>query len=214
MNPKIDEYIAKAKKWQAEMEELRKIILDCGLTEELKWRAPCYTYKGKNMVMIAPFKDCCALSFIKGVLLADTYNLLVSPGVNSQSVRFAKFTTVADIKKNKVNLKAYIFEAIVAEDAGLKVDFKESTDLVFPEELLDIFAKNRELKKAFEALTPGRQRAYNMHFSAAKQSQTRMSRIENNMPRIIAGKGLNDCVCGLSKRMPYCDGSHKLLEKK
>ncbi len=214
MNPKVDEYIAKAQKWQAEIEALRSLVLDCGLTEELKWRAPCYTFKGVNMVMIAPFKNYCALSFIKGVLLADTHHLLVSPGENSQSVRFAKFVNTADILKQKQNLKAYIYEAIAAEDAGLKVALKENTDLVLPTELIQLFVENPNLKNAFEALTPGRQRAYNIHFTAAKQSQTRTTRIKKCIPKILAGKGFNDCTCGLSKHMPYCDGSHKLMEKK
>lgn len=211
MNPKVDEFIAKAKKWQPEMHALRAILLDCGLEEELKWKQPCYTYKNTNMAIIAAFKDSICLSFLKGVLLNDSENILVSPGENSQSVRFAKFTNAEEIRANKATLTAYLYEAIELEKAGIKVELKKPSDLELVEELEEILAKNKKLKTAFEALTSGRQRAYNLHFSAAKQSTTRISRIEKLTDRILAGYGINDCTCGHSKRKPNCDGSHKYL---
>lgn len=211
MNPKVDQYIAKAKKWQKEMELLRSLMLDCGLTEELKWRVPCYTYQNKNILLIGAFKNYCTLSFFKGVLLNDAENILESPGENSQSVKMMKFTNFKDITPHQARIKAYIFEAIEVEKAGLKVDLKQSTNLIFPEELISMLDQNTALKAAFESLTPGRQRGYNLHFSAPKQSQTRISRIENCMERILSGKGINDCICGHTKRPPSCDGSHKYI---
>ncbi|MEQ6119658.1 DUF1801 domain-containing protein [Reichenbachiella sp. MALMAid0571] len=211
MNPKVDEYLSKAKKWQEEMEALRTILLDCMLTEELKWRVPCYMYKASNIVLIGAFKEYCTLGFFKGVLLNDVDGILVAPGENSQTVRMIKFTNVRQIVEMESILKAYIYEAIEVEKAGLKVDFKESTNLIFPKELLDKLEENPVFKTAFEALTPGRQRAYNLYFSAAKQPETRVSRIEKYTQRILNGKGINDCVCGLSKKQPNCDGSHKHL---
>lgn len=211
MNPKVDEFIRKANAWGSEMEQLRHLALECGLGEELKWKQPCYTYKNKNLLIISAFKDHCVLSFLKGVLLNDAEGLLVKPGENSQSVRFFKFTSAKEIDKKAATIKAYIYEAIEVEKAGLKVDLKESTNLTYSKELQDTLDKNPQFKAAFEALTPGRQRGYNMHFSAAKQSATRITRIESYTERILNGKGIHDCVCGHSKRMPNCDGSHKYL---
>ena len=207
----MDEYLSKASQWQEEMEALRTILLDCGLTEELKWRVPCYMYKASNIVLIGAFKEYCTLSFFKGVLLNDANGILVAPGENSQTVRMIKFTSVKEIIKQESTLKAYIYEAIEVEKAGLKVDFKKSTNLIFPQELQDKLEKDPAFKTAFEALTPGRQRAYNLYFSAAKQSNTRKARIEKYTQRILDGIGINDCICGLSKRKPNCDGSHKQL---
>lgn len=212
MNSKVDLYINKLKNWREETEQLRRIILDCGLTEEFKWRVPCYTFNNNNVVIIGVFKEYCTLSFFKGVLLKDTNGILVAPGENSQSVRMIKFTAVQEIVKMETIIKPYIYEAIEVERAGLKVEFNEKTELKFSEELITKFDKNPALKNAFEALTPGRQRAYNLYFSAPKQSKTRESRIEKYMQRILDGKGINDCVCGLSKRMPSCDGSHKYIK--
>jgi uncharacterized protein YdeI (YjbR/CyaY-like superfamily) len=211
MNPKVDDFILKAEKWQNEMSTLRNIVLECGLAEELKWRQPCYSYNKSNVLIISAFKDHCVLSFLKGVLLKDTEGILVSPGENSQSVKFAKFTSMDQILKLEKTLKAYIFEAIEAEKSGIKIEKPKSTKLTFPEELHAKFNENKAFKVAFESLTPGRQRGYNMFFTAAKQSKTRIDRIEKYRERIMNGKGINDCVCGHSKKMPNCDGSHKYL---
>ncbi len=209
MNPLVDEFLANAEKWQSEMTLLRKIALDCGLTEELKWKQPCYTFNGTNLLIISAFKDHCVMSFLKGILLKDTEQLLVSPGANSQSVKFAKFTSAEQITANELQLKAYIFEAIEIEKVGLKIDKTKSTDFELVSELLQKMSEDATFKNAFEALTVGRQRAYNMFFSDAKQAETRFARIEKYRDRILKGKGMNDCVCGHSKRMPNCDGSHK-----
>ena len=194
------------------MEQLREILLDCQLTEALKWRVPCYTFQNNNIALLGGFKEYCTLSFFKGVLLADTNNILVSPGENSQSVRLIKFTDTKEIMELKPVLKAYIHEAIEVEKAGLKVDFKQKNQLDLVIELQHAMGKDPALKTAFEALTPGRQRAYNLYFSAPKQAKTRTSRIEKYVPKILEGKGFNDCTCGLSKRLPQCDGSHKYIQ--
>jgi uncharacterized protein YdeI (YjbR/CyaY-like superfamily) len=193
------------------MEQLRLLLLDCGLTEEFKWRNPCYSYQGNNVVLIGSFKEYCALSFFKGTLLQDSNGLLSKPGENSQAMRFFKFTNLQEIIEQQSIIKAYIYEAIEIEKAGLRVIFKSNTELELVEELQIALDKNPSLKTAFKALTPGRQRAYNLYFSAPKQSKTRETRIENYIPRILDGKGFNDCICGLSKKMPNCDGSHKYI---
>ena len=192
MNPKVDGYLSKAKKWQEEMEKLRLIILDCQLTEELKWGKPCYTFQQTNIVLIVGFKEYCALIFCKGALLNDTHGLLIKPGENTQAARQIRFTNVREIVEMKSILKGYIFEAIQAEKAGLQVNYKKHTELIFPEEFQNKLDEIPALKTAFEALTPGRQRAYHLYFSAAKQSKTRESRVEKCMPRILQGKGLDD----------------------
>lgn len=209
MNPKVDNYLENLPKWQTELTLLRKLALACGLTEELKWGVPTYTHKGANIILLGNFKENCTISFLKGVLLHDSEKILDKPGENSQSARLIRFTSADEIVSLTPTIKAYIYEAIEVENAGLKVDLKKSTDLVYPEELLIAFAGNSAFKSAFEALTPGRQRAYNLFFSAAKQSKTRESRIEKYTQRILDGIGFNDCTCGLSKRLPSCDGSHK-----
>jgi uncharacterized protein YdeI (YjbR/CyaY-like superfamily) len=209
MNPLVDEFLAKAEKWQSEMTLLRKIALDCGLTEELKWKQPCYTFNGTNILIISAFKDHCVMSFLKGVLLKDFEQILVSPGANSQSVKFAKFMSAEQITANELQLKAYIFEAIEIEKVGLKIDKTKSTDFELVPELIQKMSEDATFENAFNALTVGRQRAYNMFFSDAKQAETRFARIEKYRDRILKGKGMNDCVCGHSKRMPNCDGSHK-----
>ena len=213
MNPKVDEFLSRAKKWQEELEKLRMIILDCGLTEEFKWKQPCYTYQNSNIVLIHGFKEYCALLFLKGVLLNDANGILIQQTENVQSGRQIRFTSLKEIVKMEPILKTYIYEAIEVEKAGLEVNFKTTTEFRIPEEFQKILDDNPDLKTAFESLTPGRQRAYILHFSSPKQSKTRVSRIEKYTQRIFDGKGLNDCVCGLSKRMPSCDGSHKQLEK-
>jgi uncharacterized protein YdeI (YjbR/CyaY-like superfamily) len=211
MNVKVDEFLANAQNWQEEMTLLRNIVLDCGLTEELKWKQPCYTYKDTNILIISSFKSNCVLSFIKGVLLQDAASLLVSPGENSQSVRFMKFTSAEQIKNLQEPIKNYIFEALEIEKAGLKAPSVDNNNLVYPIELQQILNNDSAFKKAFETLTPGRKRAYNMFFTATKQAETRMGRIEKYYQQILSGKGINDCTCGHSKKMPTCDGSHKYL---
>jgi uncharacterized protein YdeI (YjbR/CyaY-like superfamily) len=192
MNPKVDVYLSKAEKWQEELEELRIIILDCGLTEELKWGAPCYTFQKSNIVIIGRLKEYCVLSFFKGALLNDADGILIKPGENTQSARLIPFTNVREIVEMEPILKAYIYEAIEMERVGLKVNFKEKTELKFPEEFQKKLDEIPALKAAFDALTPGRQRAYNLYFSAPKQSKTRESRVEKCMQQILNGKGLND----------------------
>jgi len=192
MNPKVVVYLSKTKKWQEELEKLRMIILDCQLTEELKWGKPCYTFQKSNIVLIIGFKEYCALLFCKGVLLNDANGILIKPGENTQAGRQIRFTNVREIVEMEPILKAYIYEAIELEKAGLKVNFKNNTELIFPEELQNKLDENPALKTAFDALTPGRQRAYNLYFSAPKQSKTRESRVEKCMQQILNGKGLND----------------------
>ncbi|NEU26163.1 hypothetical protein G3M74_08550 [Paenibacillus polymyxa] len=192
MNPKVDAYLDKVKKWQAEMEKLRAIMLDCQLTEELKWGKPCYMFQNSNIAIIQGFKEHCALMFFKGALLKDSNGILIKPGEDTQAGRQIRFTNVEEIVEMETILKAYINEAIEVEKAGLKVDFKKNTELIFPEEFQAKLDENPALKTAFAALTPGRQRAYIMHFSAPKQSKTRESRIEKCMQDILSGKGLND----------------------
>lgn len=192
MNPKVDEFLSKTKKWQEEMEKLRMILLDCNLTEELKWGKPCYTFQGNNIAIIHGFKEYCALLFIKGALLKDTNGILIQQTENVQAGRQVRFTGVQEIVEMEATLKNYIYEAIEVEKAGLEVDFKKNTELIIPEELQNKFDEIPALKTAFEALTPGRQRAYILHFSGPKQSKTRESRIEKCMQQILNGKGLND----------------------
>jgi uncharacterized protein YdeI (YjbR/CyaY-like superfamily) len=211
-DPAVDTFFAKSGKWPTEMALFRSIALECGLTEELKWRQPCYTHKGSNVLLIASFKDFVALSFFKGVLLQDVCGLLVKPGENSQSVRMFRCTSAEEILAARVTLVAYIYEALEVEQQGLKVPKLDGGGGVTAE-LQAVFSKDKQYRKAFEALSPGRQRAYNMHFAAAKQVDTRFARIDKHRNRILSGYGINDCTCGLSKRMPSCDGSHKILAK-
>jgi len=191
-NPDVDFYFTKNENWQEELEELRTIVLDCGLEEVLKWGCPCYTFQEKNIVLIHVFKEYCALLIFKGVLLHDTKGILVQQTQNVQSARQVRFTSVQQIIKQQRTLKAYINEAIEVEKAGLTVDLKAKSKLVFPEEFEKKLKENPRLKTAFSALTPGRQRAYNLYFSAAKQSKTREARIEKHIKQILQGKGLND----------------------
>ena len=192
MSPKVDTYLSKAKKWQAEFEKLRTIILDCGLTEELKWGVPCYTFEKRNIVLIHGFKEYSALLFFKGALLNDAKGILITQTENVQAARQVRFTNVREIVKLKPILKAYIYEAIEVEKAGLKVNLKKTTEFIVPEEFQNRLAEIPGLKTAFAALTPGRQRAYLLYFSAPKQSKTRESRVEKCMQQILNGKGLND----------------------
>jgi uncharacterized protein YdeI (YjbR/CyaY-like superfamily) len=192
MNPKVDEFLNKAKKWQKEMRKLRMIILDCGLIEELKWRQPCYTFQESNIVIIGGFKEYCALMFFKGVLLKDPNNILIRQTENVQASRQIRFINVQEIIEMESILKSYIYEAIEIEKSGLEIDFKETREFVIPEELQRKLNENASLKRAFEALTPGRQRAYILYFSSPKQSKTRESRIKKYVEQILNGKGLND----------------------
>lgn len=191
-NPKVDFYFNKAKKWQTEVEKLRTIILDCGLTETLKWGVPCYTFENHNIVLIHEFKDYCAVLFFKGVLLKDKSGILVQQTKNVQAARQIRFTTASEITKLKTTLTAYIKEAINVEKAGLKVSLKKTTEFTMPEEFQTTLKETPGLKKAFQALTPGRQRGYLLYFSSAKQSKTREARIDKSVLRIFDGKGLDD----------------------
>ncbi len=211
MNQQVDTYLSKVKKWHTELEILRNIILECGLIEELKWGVPCYTFQKNNIILLGEFKEYCVLSFVKGALLSDSEGILVQQTENSQAVRIIKFTNSIEIVGMKAILKAYIYEAIEVEKTGLKVAYKTTAEFAFPEELQNKLDTHPIFKTAFEALTPGRQRGYLLHFAEPKQAKTRESRIENCTQRILSGKGLNDCICGLSKRLPNCDGSHKFI---
>lgn len=192
MNPKVDFYFQKAGQWQDHIELLRKFVLDCGLTEELKWGCPCYTFRDSNVVIIHIFKEYCAMLFPKGVLLKDTDGILIQQTENVQSARQARFTRVDEIVKLEPVLKAYIFEAVEVEKAGLKVPMKKTADFAVPEEFQAKLDALPALKKAFEALTPGRQRGYLFHFSQPKQAKTREARVEKCMEKIMDGKGLED----------------------
>ncbi|WP_154973969.1 YdeI/OmpD-associated family protein [Priestia megaterium] len=192
MHPKVNEFLTKAKKWKEEYETLRKIVLDCELTEDFKWMNPCYTFEKKNIVLIHGFKEYCALLFPKGALLQDSHGILIQQTENVQGARQIRFTNVQEIAEKEAVLKAYIYEAIEVEKAGLKVKVKKPEELIIPEELQHKFDEIPALKTAFTTLTPGRQRAYILHFSAAKQSKTRASRVEKCIPNILNGKGLND----------------------
>lgn len=191
-NPKVDEFLSKAKQWKEEYEKLRNIVLDCELTEEFKWMHPCYTLDKKNIVLIHGFKEYCALLFHKGALLQDAHGILIQQTENVQAARQIRFTNVKEIVEMETILKAYIHEAIEVEKAGLEVNFKKNTEYIIPEEFQKKLDEIPALKIAFEALTPGRQRAYILYFSQPKQSKTRESRIEKYMQQILNGKGLND----------------------
>jgi uncharacterized protein YdeI (YjbR/CyaY-like superfamily) len=191
-NPKVDWFFNKPGKWQEAYERLRTIVLDCGLTEELKWGCPCYTFQKSNIVLIHGFKEYCALLVFKGALLKDPKGILIQQTENVQFARQIRFTSAGEIGKMKTTLKAYIKEAIEVEKSGLKVSFKKTSEFKIPEEFQTKLEKTPDLKRAFKALTPGRQRAYLMHFSQPKQAKTREARIEKHMPRILNGKGLND----------------------
>ncbi len=191
-NPKVDGFLRKAKTWREEYEKLRNIVLDCELNEEFKWMHPCYTFEDKNIVLIHGFKEYCALLFHKGALLQDAHRILIQQTENVQGARQIRFTNVQEIVEMETILKAYIHEAIEVEKAGLEVIYKKTTAYIIPEEFQNKLDAIPALKAAFEALTPGRQRAYILYFSVPKQSKTRESRIEKSMQQILGGKGLND----------------------
>lgn len=192
MNPKVDFYFDKAKKWQEEINKMRKIVLECHLAEELKWGCPCYTYEKKNIVLIHVFKEYCAFLFFKGALMKDKEGILIQQTENVQAARQVRFTNIKEIKKLEATLKAYIYQAIEVEESGAKVEFKKTKEFGMVDEFEKHLNKNTKLKTAFHALTPGRQRGYLLHFSSAKQSKTRESRIEKCIPRNLDGKGLDD----------------------
>jgi len=211
MNKEVDTYITKAKKWQEELKTIRPILLEAGLTEAFKWAAPCYTFNDKNILILAPYKEYFALGFFNGAQLTDPKGLLVKPGDHTRFGRQLRLENTQDIVNKTSIIKKFIKESIRKEElAPLK---SEAAPSIIVEELNTVFKKNAALKKAFESLTPGRQRGYLIFFSAAKQPETRYARIEKYTKQILCGKGITDCTCGLSKRMPTCDGSHRLLNK-
>lgn len=189
-SPEVDTFVRRAAKWRGEIRKLRSILLGCGLDEELKWGKPCYALEGRNIAIVQPFKEHCALMLFKGALLEDTHGLLRSQGANTRSAMRLEFRSEAEIKKTVV--ASYLKQAIAVEKAGLEVDLDAEREPELPEELTRILKKDRKLAKAFRALTPGRQRGYVLHFTGAKQSRTRTARIEKAVPRILAGKGMND----------------------
>lgn len=211
MNRDVTNYINRSKQWKEELQAIREILLETELVEEFKWASPCYTNNNKNIIILAPFKEYFALGFFNGVHLTDPKGLLVKPGEHTRVGRQLRLENVADIVKKKSTIKKFIKESISAE--AFTPSKPEAAPAIVVEELNVIFKKNAALKKAFESLTPGRQRGYLIFFSGAKQSETRIARIEKYTHKILCGKGLTDCTCGLSKRMPACDGSHKLLNK-
>ena len=192
MNPEVDYFFTKAQKWQKEFQLLREIVLGCHLVEELKWGHPCYTFEKRNIVLIHGFKDYCALLIFKGALLKDKKGILIRQTENVQAARQIRFTSVREIVKLKPTLKTYIYEAIKVEEAGLKVPVKITSEYAVPDEFQVKLNKNRKLRAAFDALTPGRQRGYILFFSSAKQSKTREARVEKSIPQILEGRGLND----------------------
>lgn len=192
MNSKVDFYFTKEKKWQKEIELLRELALECGLDEVLKWGCPCYVYEDGNVILIHTFKEYCGLLFFKGALLKDPKNILIQQTENVQAARQMRFTSAQEITKLKTAIKSYIKEAIAAEKAGLKVELKKTSEFTMVDEFKQVLKEDAALTKAFKALTPGRQRAYLLFFSSAKQSKTREARIEKSIPDILEGKGLND----------------------
>lgn len=192
MNPKVDFYFDKVQQWQEEIKQMRNIVLDCHLSEELKWGCPCYTFEGKNIVLIHVFKEYCAFLFFKGALLKDPKGILIQQTEQVQAARQVRFRSVPEITRLKATLNKYIFEAVAVEEAGLKVPLKKTAAYTVPEEFQKELNRMPALKTAFHALTPGRQRAYLLHFSQPKQSKTRASRVEKYIPQILGGNGLND----------------------
>ena len=209
-NPKVDEFIQSADKWSAEMAFLRRILLDCLLVETYKWQTPVYMVGSKNSIAISSLKEHCALNFFNGALLQDEEGILIKPGEHTQLGRWMKFSSVEEILAKEDLIKAYVLEAIEVHKMGIKLD--KPSEIPYPEELTAIFDKKPAMKMAFEKLTPGRQRAYLRFFTDGKQSETRNLRIEKNEKYILKGIGLTDCICGLTKRKPSCDGSHRAIE--
>lgn len=192
MNPKVDWYFSKNEKWQKEINKLRAIVLGCDLVEELKWGCPCYTYEKKNIVLIHVFKEYCALLFFKGALLKDAKGILIQQTENVQVARQIRFTDVKEITKLEKAIKTYIYQAVKVEESGVKAALKKTKEYSIPEEFQTKLDKMPALKKAFYALTPGRQRGYLLHFSSAKQAKTREARVEKYLKQILEGRGLED----------------------
>lgn len=211
MNMTVKAYFESLDHWKEELLFAREIILTCDVDEEFKWKHPCYTNGGKNIVLLQEFKDYCAILFPKGSLLKDPDEVLVSLNSNSQSNRQIRLQNIKDLQKLEQTIKKYVLEAISVEKSGLKVKTKETKDYPVPDELLKAFEESNDFEEAFHNLTPGRQRGYLLNFSEPKQAKTRTARIEQSRERIMLGKGLTDCICGHSKHMPRCDGSHKKL---
>jgi uncharacterized protein YdeI (YjbR/CyaY-like superfamily) len=210
-HPQVDAYLQELERWKKETELLREILLESGLTEDWKWRQPCYTLDGENLIIIGNFKDSIVLSFLKGALLSDPEGLLVRPGEHTQSGRMMKFKGLEEIHLKVPQIAAYVLEAIQHARNGTQIEKRpEDVSIDIPTELTQRFKDDPDFKTAFLALTPGRQRAYLMYFTATQTPATRLNRIDKYRPRILNGKGLNDCVCGLSRKMPGCDGSHRL----
>jgi len=214
MNKEVNKYLNNPKKWQAELNKLHDIIIDVDLREEFKWMHPCYTDKGKNIVLIHGFKDYCAILFHKGALLKDPEKILVQQTENTQSARQIRFTDISEIEEFEPIIRQYLKEAIDMERKGLKAERKKVSEYETPKELALKFEEDLQFKKAFKSLTIGRQKGYLLYFSKPKRSKTKILLIEKSKNRILNGFGLNDCICGKSKRMPNCDGSHKALESK
>jgi uncharacterized protein YdeI (YjbR/CyaY-like superfamily) len=210
MNSKVNRFFVEVKKWSKELEVLRSILLDYAFEEEMKWNSPCYTRNGKNVIIIQGFKEYFAIMFFKGALLKDGNHQLRQPG-EVQAGRQFRLKNMEELVEKEQIIRHFIQEAIVIEESGAKVDMKKPNDFEMPEELLTYFEQNPTVGEAFYQLTPGRQKAYAVFVAGAKQYQTKLDRIEKNVSRILKKKGLNDCICGLSKRMPNCDGSHKHL---
>ncbi len=207
----VDQYFKELIHWKLELKKLRELLLETELKEELKWKTPCYTYEGKNVIIVASLKNYCGLSFFKGALLKDKQNLLEKPGKNSQAVRMFQFQGIKEIKAVESSIKEYIQEAIEIEKVGLTVEKPKNLNNDYCPELAETLMNDVALRKSFEALTPGRRRGYNIFISGSKKSSIRLARIEKNRQRIMDGYGIHDCTCGLSKRLPNCDGSHKKL---
>lgn len=214
MNADLDNYFEELKIRKEELNRLRSIVLASDLKEERKWNAPCYTFQNKNVCIIFNFLNSFGVSFFKGSFIQDSYEILEKPGDNTQNVRMIKLSDTKDLNKKEKAISNYINQAIELEKNGVKIVKTPEAKFECIEELEIVFAKNPKLKTAFESLTPGRQRAYHLFFSAAKHSETRFSRINKFTDQILAGKGITDCTCGLSKKMPQCDGSHKILKIK
>lgn len=212
MHPEVDQLMERETTWKKEMMLLREIVLESRLSEDFKWKQACYTFNGSNLVILGSFKSSCVVSFLKGVLLKDEAQLLEFAGENSQSAKLLRFTSIEEIIRLKPQILSFIREAIILEEMGAKVDTSTTPSQPVPEELVKCFESDNAFKEAFESLTTGRKRAYLMFFNAAKQSATKTDRINKYKSRILTGKGINDCVCGLSKKMPGCDGSHKYLK--
>ena len=208
-----DAFFQKPQPWQQELLVLRNILQTEPLQESIKWGKPCYSWEDKNLVILQPFKNYLALGFFKGSLLTDTHHILVKPGEHTQAGRQLRVESLADIQQKESAIRQYVQQAILIEQKGIVLPSTESPTGIIPEEWASRLAATPALAKAFNQLTPGRQRAYQIYFSAPQQGATRERRIDKMVPLILSGKGINDCTCGLSKKMPYCDGSHKLLRE-